>query len=130
MFERQGIIGSRQGGEHHDDDGTRLELISAGTEGLMPIRERAMAAEQAAKLNHQEAATAHASALDLLARHEDEAVETALVQHAESLGRFLFETLGKLETIGRCLDRRQPAWGPSAKLYYSPRKIQAARGKL
>lgn len=99
--ERQGIISRRQRGEHRPDDGSRLELIAADSDGLALLRDQAAAAEQVVKARHQEAAQAHANALQMLARHEDEIAEAALVQHAEHLGALLFETMSKLEAIGR-----------------------------
>jgi len=127
---RQQIIGRRQAGDQHPDDGASLALIAADLEGLAPMLLDAEAITSDAKERCTAAQAAVRIAEQTLEGIEAFEAETALIAHASRLDQLLLETVRRFNAVRQRIGSGTPKWGPSPALALELRKLQAARREL
>ncbi len=102
---RQQIIARRAAGDEHPEDGARLALISADSEGLAELLAEAEAAVEAATGPATDAREDAARAQSALTRAELLATDAAITEHAKALEGLLTETIGKCNASAVALGR-------------------------
>jgi chromosome segregation ATPase len=127
--ERAAIIARRASGQHEHEDAARLALLAADSEGLAGIVTETEATVTAKRLaaEAEQALVAQASAQ--LARAEDEAALTALVEHARRLDTLMADTLQQATSIAQRIGGAI-AYVPTPALASSFRRLLAAAGRL
>jgi hypothetical protein len=121
------IVSRRAAGDEQDDDGARLALIAADTEGLKGLLVQAEAALAAPRAIAEQAQRALASVKLASARAEAEAQEVALTAHATMLDQLLVTTLDRLSEASRGIGRPTHQWQPSRQLADAIRRLDLRR---
>ncbi len=127
--ERGEIVSRRSAGREEPDDGQRLALIQADTEGLKAMLPDATERVSKARASHSAASAIAAKCRDGIARAETLAAREALVTYAGVLADRLFDTVKAIEEAGRrAAVGGRPPWGASKQLREMLRTLAVQRG--
>lgn len=120
---RQQIVQRRAAGVEEADDGARLALIQADSEGLAELLAEADAAVTAAEGPAQEAVSAASTARNQLARQELLETDRAITDHAQKLETLLIEAITKANASAAALGL------PYSKYFASPALVTALKNR-
>lgn len=113
---RAAIRERRADGDRRDGDGAELELLALDREGLAEMLAEAAQNRTEAQEREERAGRVVATARHALQHAEDQAALAALKQHADAIGRVLFETVEAMAEVGRRVGSHNFRWQPDDAL--------------